>query len=200
MRPAFLLLLAHWLLGCIAVLSQDVFVYDQQSSTTDWPPSCGGVFSPGDPPGHGQSFTPSLSAVGFIRLKLADGVRGNSTGAIMQIDLRSDSITGPLLGTSLPVEMADGFAGTADFLFAPDISVTPQVMYYFEPRVLFGDTWCVDVMEDVYNYPRGTWIAMGRPDVSVDCWFQEGIIIPEPSEMALLLCGLGAILLGRRRF
>jgi len=107
MRRAFLLLLVPWLFGCTAV-SQDVFVYDQQSSTTDWAPYCGGVFSPGTPPGQGQSFTPSLSAVGFIQLKLKDAFPGNSTGAIMQIDLRSDSITGPLLGTSLPVEMADG--------------------------------------------------------------------------------------------
>jgi hypothetical protein len=199
MRRAFLLLLAHWLLGCIAVLSQDVFVYDQQSSTTDWAPYCGGVFSPGTPPGQGQSFTPSLSAVGFIQLKLKDAFPGNSTGAIMQIDLRSDSITGPLLGTSLPVEMADGFTGTADFLFAPEIAVTPEVMYYFEFRVTAGDFWCVDAMEHVYNYPRGTAIVMGRPDPSGDVWFREGIVIPEPSTGAFLLIGLAAIALRRRK-
>lgn len=198
MKPSFLFLLVPWLLAGGAS-SQSVFVYDQQSSTTDWPPACGGVFSPGAPAGQGQSFTPSLSAVGFIRLKLGDVFPGNSTGAIMQIDLHSDSIAGPILGTSQPVQMADGFAGTADFLFAPEISVTPQVMYYFEFQVTAGDSWCVDAMEDVYKYPRGTAIVMGRPDVSLDVWFREGIIIPEPSEVALLLAGLAAILLGRRR-
>ncbi len=198
MRRAFLLLLVPGLLGCGA-LGQGVFVYDQQSSTDDWPPTGGGMLWPGGPSGYGQSFTPSLSAVGFIRLKLADIFPGNGAGAIMQIDLRSDSITGPILGTSLSVEMADGFAGTADFLFAPETSVTPQVTYYFEFRITAGDTWAVTGMEDVYKYPGGTGIAMGRPDASLDFWFQEGIIVPEPSTGVLLLGGLAVILLGRRR-
>ncbi len=167
-----------------------MFVYDQQSSTDDdWPLTGGGMLWPGGPTGYGQSFTPSLSAVGFIRLKVGDVFPGNSTGAIMQVDLRSDSITGPILGTSLPFEMADGFAGTADFLFAPETSVTPQVMYYFEFRITAGDTWAVTGMEDVFNYPGGTGIAMGRPDASLDFWFREGIIVPEPSSLALGLFG-----------
>lgn len=175
-----------------------MFVYDQQSSTTDWPPGCGGVFSTDTPGGQGQSFTPSLSAVGFIRLKLGDIFPGNSTGAIMQIDLRSDSITGPILGTSLPVEMADSFAGTADFVFVSEVPVTPEVMYYFEFRVTAGDHWCVDAMEHVYNYPRGTAIFTGKPDVSGDVWFREGIIIPEPSSLALGLFGLVVLAAAKR--
>jgi len=117
----------------------------------------------------------------------------------MVMNLRSDSITGPIVGTSLVVEMPDSFVGTADFLFTHEVSVVPHVMYYFEPRIISGDTWYFDIREEVYNYPGGTWIAMGRPDVSVDCWFREGIIIPEPSTGALLLGGLAVILLGRRR-
>jgi len=199
MRRAFLLLLVPWLFACGAA-GQRVFVYDQQSSTDDdWPLTGGGMLWPGGPTGYGQSFTPSLSAVGFIRLKVCDVFPGNSTGAIMQVDLRSDSITGPILGTSLPFEMADGFAGIADFLFAPETSVTPQVMYYFEFRITAGDTWAVTCMEDVFNYPGGTGIAMGRPDASLDFWFREGIVIPEPSTGALVLVSLAVITLSRRR-
>ena len=198
MRRACLLLLVPWLFAC-GVAGQGGFVYDQQSSALDWPPTCGLLLSRGDPRGYGQSFTPSLSSVGFLQLKVADISPGNSTGAIMHIDLHSDSITGPIVGTSLPVEMADGFAGIVDFLFAPEISVTPEVMCFFEFRVTAGDSWCVDAWQHFYNYPRGTGIAMGRPDATLDCWFREGIVIPEPSQTALLLCGLGAVLLSRRR-
>lgn len=63
-------------------------------------------------------------------------------------------------------------------------------MYYFEFRVTAGDYWCVDGGEGLYNYPGGTVIAMGRPDASGDFWFREGIIIPEPSSLALGLFGL----------
>ena len=198
MRRACLLLLVPWLFAC-GVAGQGGFVYDQQSSALDWPPTCGLLLSRGDPRGYGQSFTPSLSSVGFLQLKVADISPGNSTGAIMHIDLHSDSITGPIVGTSLPVEMADGFAGIVDFLFAPEISVTPEVMYFFEFRVTAGDSWCVDAWQHFYNYPRGTGIAMGRPDATLDCWFREGIVIPEPSTGALVRVSLAVITLSRRR-
>jgi len=122
-----------------------------------------------------------------------DGRLGNTTGASMIMNLRSGSITGPIVGTSLVVEMPEAFVGTADFLFTPEVSVGQHVTYYFEPRIISGDAWYFDIREDVYNYSRGTWIAMGRPDVSVDCWFQEGIIIPEPSSLALGLFGLAVL-------
>ena len=198
MRRAFLLLLVPWLLACGAA-GQGVFVYDQQSSTTEPAVVAGGVLAADDPPGYGQSFTRSLSAVGFIRMAFRDGRPGNTTGASIIMNLRSGSITGPIVGTSLVVEMPEGFAGTADFLFTPEVPVGQHVMYYFEPRIVSGDTWGFDIREEVYNYSGGTWIAMGRPDVSVDCWFREGIIIPEPSTGALVLVGLAAITLSRRR-
>ncbi len=198
MRRAFLLLLVPWLFVWGAA-GQGVFVYDQQSSIAEPAFVYGGVLTPDQPPGYGQSFTPSLSAVGFIRMAFRDGRPGNATGASMMMNLRSDSITGPIVGTSLVVEMPEGFVGTADFLFAPEVSVVPHVMYYFEPRIVSGDTWYFDIREEVYNYPGGTWIAMGRPDVSVDCWFREGIVIPEPSTGALVLVSLAVITLSRRR-
>ncbi|HOA62409.1 MAG: hypothetical protein KA191_16620 [Verrucomicrobia bacterium] len=188
MRRACLLLLVPWLFAWGAA-GQGVFVYDQQSSIAEPAFVYGGVLAPDQPPGYGQSFTPSLSAVGFIRMAFRDGRPGNATGASMMMNLRSDSITGPIVGTSLVVDMPEGFVGTADFLFAPEVSVVPHVMYYFEPRIVSGDTWYFDIREEVYNYPGGTWIAMGRPDVSVDCWFREGIIVPEPSSLTLGLFG-----------
>lgn len=66
------------------------FIYDQQSA--DESGTLEGSGGLGQQP-FGQSFTPSLSSIGFIRLYIFDGTAGNG-GGVLSINLRTNSITG----------------------------------------------------------------------------------------------------------
>src|SRR5438876_85248 len=106
----------------IALLSsavgQGTLVYDQQSSTNEVTnlPGGGLVIQQQVPP-WGQSFTPSLSAVGFVRLGPNDGNASDGLGATMYLNLIAGSIGGTIIGTSAPVTMPNNFGGYATFYF-----------------------------------------------------------------------------------
>jgi hypothetical protein len=107
------------LLLAVYAHAQGTFVYDQQSVTTD------GTFAEGVETIQiaqpiGQSFTPTLDSINFIRLKLTDRA-ANGIGAAVHINLRSGSITGPIIASTAPVAMLDGFAGPTNFFFASSI-------------------------------------------------------------------------------
>ena len=166
---------------------QGTFLYDQQSSTNDTPfPGAGSIIQQGSP-GFGQSFTPSLGSVGFIRLKVSDANPTNGLGATLYLNLRSDSIGGAILGSTEPVSLPNGFAGTPNFFFANPVSVSPGVVYYFQPVVQTGDLWYADSYE--YNYPGGIGFHQGWGFPGSDMWFREGIVVPEPSASLLLFLG-----------
>jgi hypothetical protein len=139
----------------------------------------------------GQSFTPTLIGVGFIRLWVGDSAF-NGLGAVLYVNLRSDSITGPILRSTQPVFMPDGFLGRTNFIFANEVPVTPGTTYFFQPVVESGDTWQV-IDDPNYNYAGGTAFGLGQAAPSFDLWFREGIIIPEPSTSALIMIGIGAL-------
>ena len=65
------------LLATLAALGQGTFAYDQQSFTTNIPINIEHYVAAGT----GQSFVPSLDAIGFIMLELNDGSYGNGLGA-----------------------------------------------------------------------------------------------------------------------
>ena len=140
--------------------------------------------------GDGQSFTPSLSSVGFIRLMFSGG-----GGATVYVDLRSDSIYGPVLGTSSPVTM--GLSGPQTFYFPTPVSVIPGTTYYFEAVEQSGTLWNIVVGQ--YNYAGGNAYANGSLQGPLDYWFREGIIVPEPSSFALLVIGGCALLWCKNR-
>src|SRR2546426_12653595 len=79
---------------------QGTFIYDQESSTDERVPPFGSgtviqqFFS------YGQSFTPTLGSVDFIRLKLYDGNLSDGLGATFYVNLRSNSIGGSVLGVT----------------------------------------------------------------------------------------------------
>ena len=171
-------------------------MFDQQSSTNESPPFPGtGAVIQQVPQPWGQSFTPILSAIDFIRLKLSDNATNNGLGAVLRVNLRTDSVGGPILATTDPLALADGFAGTADFFFSASGPLTSNVFYYFEPIVVSGDLWKIDSGE--YNYPGGSAWVNGLPGPGSDVWFREGIV-PEPSSVWLALIGGGAFAFVRR--
>jgi MYXO-CTERM domain-containing protein len=184
--------------GTLSMCGQGTFVYDQQSVTND---SNGGEGVPTIQLSQpvGQSFTPTLSSVGFVRFFLIDAAF-NGLGATVIVNVRSDSITGPILGSTDPVFMPDGFGGRTNFVFSTPVALIPSSTYFLEPVVQSGDLWGI-VDDPNYNYPGGTAFGGGQPAPPFDLWFREGIVVPEPSGIALALSGLAgfAALIRRHR-
>lgn len=169
---------------------QGTFVYDQQSSDESYFAEGGGNIQENQP--IGQSFTPSLSTVGFVRLQIYNGFLGDYTSADVVVHLRSNSITGPLLGTSAMFSIPGGslFANTVDFVFSIPVTVTPGTAYFFQPEVLNNSNVGLN-QSTFYNYAGGILFAGGVSYPNNDIWFREGIIVPEPSLPVLLLLGGG---------
>jgi hypothetical protein len=182
-------------MACIAH-GQGVFVYDQQSSDELLPGEVAVAVQASQP--LGQSFTPMLSSVGFIRLQLDDLNPGNGLGAMLQVNLRTGSITGPIVASSDIVSLPDGApVSFVDFLFATLVSVTPNTTYYFQPVVLSGDIVMLGRFIPGSDYAGGVEYYQGAPGFD-DLWFREGIVVPEPSSSLLLLLG-GFVAWCRRR-
>ncbi len=183
---------------CIAIstLGQGTFQFDQESSTNQVPPGYGSQLYGLQP--TGQSFTPSLSGINFVRLMFDDGADGDGHGASVYLNLRSQSLNGPILGATPLVNMPDGFHGAQDFFFPNTIAITPGTTYCFELVVPSAFNWLTDV--GPFNYPGGTAFANGFAWAAADYWFREGsYTIPEPSGFMLALVGLGVVGLRRVR-
>jgi hypothetical protein len=172
-----------------SVHSQGTVVYDQQSSVEGSYQEFGiGDISAVQP--TGQSFTPTLPAVGFVRFHLNDGSATDSGTSLLYVSLHSGSITGPILGTSDSVVLQPRTVGPVDFFFSVPIQVVPGTTYFFQPVVQSGHRWGANAGQ--YNYAGGNMIVSGSPLALYDLWFREGIIVPEPSVFVLL--GLGMLL------
>jgi hypothetical protein len=176
---------------------QGTFIYDQQSSTNEIPVPFGfGTIIQDASPGGGQSFTPSLNGIDFIRLLLLDANPSNGLGATLYVNLRTNSITGPILASTASVALPDSFDGVVNFFFTNTVPLSPGRLYYFEDVVRFGDQW--RDMNGEYNYPGGMAFALGVASPGADYWFREGIV-PEPSSVLLLLLGGTASFAVRQR-
>ncbi len=178
---------------------QGTFIFDQQSSTDEGAPGYGsGPEIHSLLPYTGQSFTPGLAGIDFIRLKFDDGATGDGVGASIYLNLRSGSIAGTILGTTATVNMPNGFDSTATFFFPGRISLTPEATYYFELVLQSGVSWRVDVSS--YSYSGGEAFANGSPWPGGDYWFREGLyVVPEPSASALGLLGAAMLAFVRRQ-
>lgn len=144
----------------------------------------------------GQSFTPSLSAVDFVRLNLNDKNPNNTLGAVLRVNLRTGAINGPILATTGAVSLTNGFSGVVSFSFVGPAQLAPGTTYFLEPIVQSGDQW--NVLAGEYNYPGGAMFADGFQSTASDFWFREGVVVPEPSIAALLVVGISVWLAGGR--
>ena len=202
MKPKmFVALVAISLLASLAH-AQGVFLYDQQSATDENFAYNGAFIEAAQP--IGQSFTPTLTSVGFVQLRLSDTSFGNGLGVTAYVNLWSESLgDGMLLGSTEPLIMPDGFSSLliATFLFSTPVAVTPGTTYYFQPIVV-QDGGEVDgiVWGDLYNYSGGTAYLEGAPSTaaSFDLWFREGVVVPEPASVWLALVGAGLWVYVRR--
>jgi len=172
-------------------------IFDQQSSDELNGGSGGNIIQNVQP--TGQSFTPSLSGIGFVRLNLFDQTRNNGIGAVVYVNLRSDSITGPIVDSTAPVALPDNFGlplntGFVTFFFPAEVPLQLGVKYYLQPVVQSGDLW--GIFGGSFGYTGGELYANGTAFTS-DYWFREGIIVPEPSTFAFLLVAVGIIAYAR---
>jgi PEP-CTERM motif len=171
--------LALFCLG-LSAYSQGAFSYDQQSGTTINQIEGGGGTT------DGQSFTPSLPAVGFFQVYLA-----SFSGGTIQITLRDSSPLGSILGSSDAVMLTGPFSGVVDFVFSTPVTVTPNATHYFQPVSQSG-SWSWGLLAPFYaTYSGGTAFFNGVASPNNDFWFREGIVVPEPSSALLILCGAG---------
>ena len=208
MKTPYLILCVALLTGFIAN-GQGTLIYDQSSATNQT--IGGGAPIQQDQP-MGQSFTPTLSSVGFVQLEFTDFNPGNGLGATVFLNLWSGSISnGTLLGSTEPVFMPDDFGSgngsfgldsPTNFFFSTLVAVTPGTTYYIQPVVVqpgSDNTW--DVVDSLFNYPGGTMYGNGIPNpVGLDLWFREGIVAtPEPSSSLLILLGSGLFLYARHK-
>ena len=172
-------------------------IYDQQSATNRMVSGGGSPFQAEQP--AGQSFTPTLSSVGFVQFEFADPHPGDGVGATVYLNLRADSLSGPELGSTDPVSMPDGFFwNVTNFFFAVPVAVTPGTTYYLQPVLQSGDSlWTI--VNGPFPYSGGTFFFNGAPDpYGFNTWFREGVLTPEPHSGLLLLASLASLWMRRR--
>jgi hypothetical protein len=179
---------------------QGSFVYDQQSVAAD-NNGGGAEFPLQQSQTAGQSFTPELSSVGFIRLWLANGYLDDTSAATVIVNLLANSITGTILSQSEPVVTQSGtFSAPVDFIFATPVTVTPGVTYYFQPVIQDNDNLYISGTITSDPYAGGTAFRNGQAIPTQDLWFREGIVAPEPSPSWLIFLGSGIFFYARRKF
>ena len=193
MRTPSLSLFVFWATASTGS-AQGTFQYDQQSLNHSIGANVLYDIQGNEP--IGESFTPSLSSVGFVQLNPFDSRPNNGLGAMLYVNLRSNSITGPVLGSTFPVFMPEtpSGIGVTNFFFSTPIPVVPGTTYFLEVIVQSGDIWGLNTLPDLYS--GGTMFYQGAAQPLQDLWFREGIIIPEPSTMALLITA-GALFCAR---
>ena len=188
------------LLATHLAFGQGTFVYDQQSSDVNHFDGDDSVPIPfwGAPPV--QSFTPSLSGIGFIEVWGMD----IPTFTALAVNLRESSPDGAILGTTSTVTIPRGtnYSGPLSFLFSGQISLVPGQVYYMEPFMVkpagYGTSCHINAF--YYNYAGGRYIDRDNDNTkSLDLWFREGIVVPEPGTMALVLLGASCFIWRRRR-
>jgi len=192
------ILVAATVFAMLQAAAQGTFVYDQQSSDEAGAMIGGGVYI-NQSAAPAQSFVPSLTGVGFIRLYINDNNPQDLLGTSLLVNLRSNSLDGPILATSAIVPIPNGSLAPVNFFFGGNTPVTPGQTYYFDVQRQGGvDSWTSNIA--FYNYASGTLYYGGGPDASGrDMWFRSGLYVPEPSTSVLLLAGLAYALRYRRR-
>jgi hypothetical protein len=166
---------------------QSTFIFDQQSINSIE----GGRSLQSSAQPMGQSFTPTLSSVGFVMLNLYDGDALTNLGGTVAVNLRANSITGTILSSSLPVFIPDNFSGITNFLFSTPVAVTPGSIYCFQPVIQSGNPGIGSYVTDT-SY-AGTAYSQGSPQGFAELWFREGIVVPEPSAGLLAMFGGGVL-------
>jgi hypothetical protein len=127
----------------------------------------------------GQSFTPGLSAIGFVQMEFSDFPL-NGLGSTVYVNLRSTSITGTVVAATDPLTMPDVVPTEVfTFYFTSPAALTAGTTYYLQPVLQSGDGSGGPVGGQ-FNYSGGVAYDGGFPESGYDLWLREGIV-PEPA-------------------
>ena len=179
-----------WL--AIANGSGQGLLVDQASGTLPETIVNGSVTPPND---LAQSFTPSLSAVGFVQFRTLTTFPSGSSVTLV-VNLRDGAYNGPIISSTDPIVVV-GFADVGTFYFPDNISVTPGQLYFFQPVVQSLGSINVG-FKSPSSYLNGDLWSNGAKDPIADLWFREGIVVPEPGVVWLLLLASGLLVWLRR--
>jgi len=135
----------------------------------------------------GQEFTPTLSGLDSVELLVVDFDQNDGLGATLQLNIRNDTITGQVIGASIPVYVPNRPPGhfpreeVVHFDFDATVPLAPGNLYVIEVEHLDGGNFSVcgcGGYEDLY--PNGRVISLGSPSQGgvyyYDLWFREGMV------------------------
>ena len=148
--------------------------------------------------GAAQSFVPALNSLDVVELQLNDQSPANGLGVDLVVNIRENSLSGAVVGTSDVLTRPDQPTAAIQlfqFAFSSAVTLTPNLTYVIEilrvagfedSAAFFSGTGSPD------SYPQGTAFIFGTPFAnSRDLWFREGpALVPEPSIAMLLTLGL----------
>ncbi len=116
----------------------------------------------------GQEFIPCLNCLEVVQLYIMN----ESGDSEFVVKIYSDSITGTLLGTSIPVAVSGFYLDSLTFTFQ-EIPLTPQNQYVMEILQPIGTSG--SVLHTGSSYQMGCEILSGVPYENMDLWFREGM-------------------------
>jgi hypothetical protein len=171
----------------MAALADPILMVDQEQIASGFNANLG-IFAP-----IGQTFTPTLSGLDAVELRMSDsaGFPGN-----VFVRVRAGSTVGSILGTSLTTSLPDGGAGILHFDFVSTVPLTPGSLYVIENVLESGSSNVHWNGQFANPYLGGTSIFEGESLDSSDMWFREGLhtAVPEPSSILLVCITLGAFI------
>lgn len=162
----------------------------------------------------GQEFTPSFDALNAVEFVTGDAAQLDGSSVRLAVNLRKDTITGPVIARTESSLLQAWFSGTTKFEFPSLVPVVPGEKYVFELELLDPNpinNWAVAVrvpFPSDTDLPSGLILSGNRKDTTTayfregiildrDLWLQE-TIIPEPSPLAIGVCALPLLILIRQ--
>ena len=138
-----------------------------------------------------QSFTPTLSGIGFVQLQtVIAALDPGSLGLTVVVQLREGGSLGPVIAATTPLFLQNLGTEFTPFFFPDNVPLTANQPYYFEPVVLGGGALDVAI-KTPGPYDRGNLFLNGGPANPLsDLWFREGLVVPEPGTGVFVLMGL----------
>ncbi|MEZ5964245.1 MAG: hypothetical protein R3F56_10405 [Planctomycetota bacterium] len=156
--------------------------FDQTNTVT----VAGGYVIPGSSP-VGQEFVPTEHSIDTVELQIN---AQTSTPGSARVRIRQGSITGTILGVSLPVTVAPPALPVqrTRFSFTLPVEVTPGSTHVIEVEHLAGGALGVFLTGfGADTYPLGTAIQFGASRPADDLWFREGrlrvVSVPDQSNV-----------------
>jgi hypothetical protein len=119
----------------------------------------------------GQEFSPILNSLEVVQLEIANLM----DTAEFIVNIHSESITGPVIGTSSTVTISGYFLDIVTFVFEP-VPLQPQNLYVMEIVQTVGTEGNIGSGTNYSSYPLGCRILYGHQYENSDFWFREGTI------------------------